>query len=53
MLKKIREELQQVLKNEPKNHSKILDFSNQLSKVDKNNMLDGINCKKLTKNEVV
>ncbi|MDY0120730.1 MAG: sensor histidine kinase [Sulfurimonas sp.] len=38
MPKKIREELQQVLKEEPHNYSKILELSNQLSKFDENNV---------------
>jgi len=35
---KIREELQDILKNEPNNYSKILELSNQLAKFDKNNV---------------
>ena len=38
MQDKIREELQDILKNEPNNYSKILELSNQLSKFDKNNV---------------
>lgn len=53
MPEKIREELQKVLNNEPENYLKILDFSNQFSKFDEDNMLDSINCKKLIKNKVV
>lgn len=35
---KLREELQDILKNEPNNYSKILELSNQLSKFDENNV---------------
>ncbi|MDY0315475.1 MAG: ATP-binding protein [Bacteroidales bacterium] len=38
MPEKTREELQQILKNEPDNYSKILELSNELSKFDKNNV---------------
>lgn len=38
MPQKIREELEQTLKNEPNNYSKILDLSNQLSKFDNENV---------------
>lgn len=38
MPQKIREELQNILKNEPNNYSKILELSNQLSKFDENNV---------------
>lgn len=38
MPEKIREELQNILKNEPNNYSKILELSNQLSKFDENNV---------------
>ena len=38
MPEKIREELQDILKNEPNNYSKILELSNQLSKFDENNV---------------
>ncbi len=36
--KKIREELQKILKNDPTNYSKILELSNQLAKFDKDNV---------------
>jgi hypothetical protein len=35
---KIREELQNILKNDPTNYSKILELSNQLAKFDKDNV---------------
>lgn len=38
MPRKIREKLQEVLKNDPENYSKILELSNQLSKFDKDNI---------------
>lgn len=38
MPEKIREELQNILKNDPDNYSKILELSNQLSKFDENNV---------------
>lgn len=38
MPQKIREELEQTLKNEPNNYSKILDLSNRLSKFDNENV---------------
>lgn len=38
MPQKIREELQNILKNEPNNYSKILELSNQLSKFDEDNV---------------
>ncbi len=38
MPEKIREELQNILKNEPNNYSKILELSNDLSKFDENNV---------------
>ena len=36
--KEIRSELQQILQNEPKNYSKILELSNQLTKFDEENV---------------
>lgn len=38
MQEKIREELQNILKNDPSNYSKILELSNKLAKFDKNNV---------------
>ena len=38
MQEKIREELQNILKNDPTNYSKILELSNQLAKFDKDNV---------------
>jgi len=38
MQTKIREELQNILKNDPSNYSKILELSNQLAKFDKDNV---------------
>ncbi len=38
MQEKIREELQNILKNEPHNYSKVLELSNELSKFDKDNV---------------
>ncbi|MCK4440484.1 MAG: ATP-binding protein, partial [Sulfurovaceae bacterium] len=38
MQKTIREELQNILKNDPNNYSKILELSNKLAKFDKNNV---------------
>lgn len=38
MPQKIREELQEILKNEPNNYSKILELSNKLSKFDEDNV---------------
>ena len=38
MQEKIREELQDILKNEPNNYSKILELSNELAKFDKDNV---------------
>ena len=38
MPQKIREELQNILKNDPTNYSKILELSNELAKFDKNNV---------------
>ena len=38
MPQKIREELQNILKNDPNNYSKILELSNELTKYDKNNV---------------
>ena len=38
MQEKIRKELQNILKNDPNNYSKILELSNELAKFDKNNV---------------
>lgn len=38
MIEEIRKELQEILVNEPKNYSKILELSNRLSKFDENNI---------------